>query len=85
MKAGVEHTFQFPQHHPTTALQMKYLLLLAFTIAGIAAYAAPPPATETDRAFAKCLRDGALARRYGNEVEDATSLIREKCMPEFAA
>ena len=64
---------------------MKYLLLLAFTIAGIAAYAAPPPATEADRAFAKCLHDGALARRYGNEVEDATSLIREKCMPEFAA
>ena len=64
---------------------MKYLFLLTLTTASIAVQAAPPPTTEVDRAFAKCLRDGALARRYGMEVEDATSLIREKCMKEFAA
>ena len=75
----VEHTIQFPQHFATVQLQMKYLFLLALAVASIATQAAPPPTTEADRAFAKCLRDGALTRRYGKEVEDATSLIREKC------
>ena len=85
LEVGFERTIHFPQHYATVKFQMNYLLLLALAVASIATQAAPPSTSEADRAFAKCLRDGALMRRYGKEVEDATSLIREKCMSEFAA
>lgn len=62
---------------------MKFFFLLALAVASIATQAAPPPTTAIDRAFAKCLRHGALTSQYGKEVEDATALIRERCMQEF--
>lgn len=63
---------------------MKRILLLSIAAISISAHAATPPTTAVDRTFAKCLRDGAVLGRYGNEVESATSLIRERCMKEFA-
>lgn len=56
---------------------------LSLGLSCITTHAAPEEGSSpVDVAFAKCLRQGALKKRYSMEPDDAAALIREHCMAE---